>query len=71
MPPPACLPALPQRPALPATVVPVGVTPGGVRTVINNALANPTGVLVGPDGAIYVSNKGNLAGQGEVLRIVP
>ena len=43
----------------------------GTRTVVSAALANPTGVLVGPDGAIYVSNRGNLADVGEVLRIVP
>jgi hypothetical protein len=49
----------------------IRVAPGGARTVINSSLTNPTGVLVGPDGAIYVSNKGNVAGVGEVLRIVP
>ena len=49
----------------------IRVAPNGTRTTINSSLANPTGVLVGPDGAIYVSNKGNLAGVGEVLRIVP
>jgi glucose/arabinose dehydrogenase len=49
----------------------IRVAPDGQRTVLNSALTNPTGVLVGPDGAIYVSNKGNVAGVGEVLRIVP
>ena len=49
----------------------IRVAPNGTRTTLNSSLTNPTGVLVGPDGAIYVSNKGNLAGVGEVLRIVP
>jgi glucose/arabinose dehydrogenase len=49
----------------------IRVAPNGTRTTLNSSLTNPTGVLVGPDGAIYVSNKGNVAGVGEVLRIVP
>ena len=44
---------------------------GGTPVVVNSSLTNPTGVLVGADGAIYVSNKGNVAEVGEVLRIVP
>ena len=49
----------------------IRVPPNGAPVVLNSTLTNPTGVLVGPDGAIYVSNKGNQAGTGEVLRIVP
>jgi hypothetical protein len=49
----------------------IRVPPNGAPVVLNSALTNPTGVLVGPDGAIYVSNKGNQSGTGEVLRIVP
>ena len=49
----------------------IRVAPDGVRTTISSSLTNPTGVLVGPDGAIYVSNRGNVVGVGEVLRIVP
>jgi glucose/arabinose dehydrogenase len=32
-------------------------------------LTAPGGLVVGPDGAIYVTNKAILAGAGEVLRI--
>ena len=47
------------------------LAPDGTRTLITDALVNPTAVEVGPDGALYVSNKGNLVGVGEVLRIAP
>jgi hypothetical protein len=49
----------------------IRVAPDGTRTTITSSLNHPTGVLVGNDGAIYVSNNGNLAAVGEVLRIVP
>jgi sugar lactone lactonase YvrE len=48
----------------------VRVAPDGSRTTIATGLANPTGILAAPDGAIYVSNRGNVEGIGEVLRIV-
>jgi hypothetical protein len=47
------------------------VFPGGSREVISETLTNPTGVVVGPDGAVYVSNRGNVASVGEVLRFAP
>lgn len=43
----------------------------GTRVLISSTLSTPTGVTVGPDGAVYVSNKGNKAGIGEVLRFDP
>jgi hypothetical protein len=49
----------------------VRIAPDGTRTTIVSNLTNPTGILAAPDGSIYVSNRGNVAGVGEVLRIVP
>jgi hypothetical protein len=52
----------------------VRVAPDGTRTIITTALLRPTGVVAGPDGELYVSQKGglgDLAGVGEVLRIEP
>jgi sugar lactone lactonase YvrE len=44
----------------------------GTRTVIASAgLIKPGGVAVGPDGAVYVTNRSISAGVGEVVRIVP
>ncbi|KAM3102304.1 ScyD/ScyE family protein [Phormidesmis sp. 146-12] len=42
---------------------------GKTRTTVTNALLNPTGLEIGSDGDIYISNKGFVAGQGEVLRL--
>jgi len=47
------------------------IAPNGTRTVITTALNRPTSVLLGDDGAIYVSNNGVSVGTGQVLRIVP
>ncbi len=49
----------------------IRVAPGGARTVITTELQNATGVLVSPEGVVYVSHKVHAAGAGEVLRIVP
>jgi hypothetical protein len=47
------------------------VAPNGTRTVITTALNRPTSVVMGDDGALYVSNNGVSVGTGEVLRIQP
>jgi hypothetical protein len=47
----------------------IHVATNGVRTPITTALFQPTGVVVGPDGSVYVSNRGTSTGNGEVLRI--
>ena len=50
----------------------VRVSPDGSRrTTIIDGLITPTGVAVGRDGAVYVTNKGVFVGGGEVLRIAP
>jgi hypothetical protein len=46
----------------------VRVGPDGSRSVIADGLFFPTGITVGRDGEVYVSNCGVCAGQGEVLR---
>lgn len=49
----------------------IQIAPDGTRTTLvsGNGLESPTALTVGPDGDIYVSNRGNLAGVGQVLRI--
>ena len=50
----------------------VRVSPdGAARTTILDGLVAPTGIVVGRDGVVYVTNKGVLVGAGEVLRIAP
>jgi hypothetical protein len=45
---------------------------GSTRTTIaDDELTNPTGLTLDTNGDIYISNKGFIAGQGEVLRIRP
>jgi len=69
----ACLPQLPCVPApfAQGTGQIVRVGRDGSRTVIATSLTFPTSMRFGPDGALYVSNKGyNLPpGSGEILRI--
>ncbi|BDA71867.1 hypothetical protein CAL7716_060330 [Calothrix sp. PCC 7716] len=47
------------------------VSPDGKTrtTLVDDELINPTGIEIGTDGDIYISNKGFTAGQGEVLRL--
>ncbi|MEP1061227.1 MULTISPECIES: ScyD/ScyE family protein [Cyanophyceae] len=40
-------------------------------TIADDELINPTGLTLGSNGDIYISNKGFVPGQGEVLRIRP
>ena len=50
----------------------IRVNRDGTRTVIaRDGLVTPTSVAVGRDGTLYVSNKGTLVAEGEVLRIHP
>ena len=47
------------------------VSPDGKTrtTIADDELITPTGLEIGSDGNIYISNKGFNAGQGEVLRL--
>jgi hypothetical protein len=49
----------------------VRVAPSGKRDIVADSLFFPTGMTMGPDGALYVSNKGFglPPGMGEILRI--
>jgi hypothetical protein len=69
----SCLPALPCVPApfAQGTGLIERLNKDGSRETIATGLTFPTSIRFGPDGALYVSNKGyNLApGSGEVLRV--
>ena len=69
----SCLPQLPCVPApfAQGTGQVVRLGRDGSRTVIATGLTFPTSMRFGPDGALYVSNKGyNMPpGSGEILRI--
>lgn len=49
----------------------IQIAPNGARTVLasGNGLQSATALTVGPDGAIYIANKGDRASLGQVLRI--
>ncbi|BAZ18689.1 hypothetical protein NIES4071_105740 (plasmid) [Calothrix sp. NIES-4071] len=51
----------------------IKIAPDGTRTTLisGNGLESATALTIGPDGAIYVANKGDRAGIGQVLRIEP
>jgi hypothetical protein len=47
----------------------IRLAPDGSReTVLDDGLFSPAAVVVGRDGSIYISNHGQEAGKGEVLR---
>lgn len=51
----------------------IKVSPSGAKSVIVDNLFFPTGMTFGPDGALYVSNKGfgpPIPGLGEILKVV-
>ena len=47
----------------------IRVSPTGERTTILADLVTPTSVAVGPDGSVYVANRGFLAGAGEIIKV--
>jgi hypothetical protein len=49
----------------------IQIAPDGTRTTLlsGNGLESATALTIGPDGAIYVSSKGDRAGIGQVLRV--
>ena len=51
----------------------VRLSPSGDRTVIASGLTTPTAIVLGPDGALYVSAQGYgaPAGSGAILRVEP
>ena len=56
----------------PGTGMIVRVDPPGIQTTIASGLTFPTGMTMGPDHALYVSNQGfgpPIPGFGQILRI--
>jgi hypothetical protein len=49
----------------------IRVAPDGTRTTVIDGLTRPGSVAVGPDGALYVSDRSTSIGTGDVLRIEP
>ena len=41
----------------------------GVRSVVASGFTMPTAIAIGPDGAVYVSNRGTQPGTGQVVRL--
>ena len=53
----------------PGALIKVASGTGARTTIASQGLSFPTGLTIGPDGAFYVSNMGNAAGSGQVLRL--
>jgi len=52
----------------------VRIDPNGTQTTIVSGLTFPTGMTMGPDGDLWVSNQGfgpTLPGFGQILRVDP
>jgi sugar lactone lactonase YvrE len=50
----------------------VRVNPNGTQTVLSGAaLTLPGGIAIGPDGALYITNRSTSVGAGEVVRLTP
>lgn len=49
----------------------IQIAPDGTRTVLasGNGLESATALTIGPDGAIYIANKGDRASVGQVVRV--
>lgn len=47
----------------------VRIAPDGTRTVLADDLLAPTGMTVGPDGALYISNFGVSSAIGQIVRV--
>lgn len=50
----------------------VKIAPDGTRTVVadgQDGLVYPTNVKLGPNGSVYVTNKGSIPGEGELVRV--
>jgi sugar lactone lactonase YvrE len=47
------------------------VCPSGARQVLDSGLTFPSGVAIGPDGAVYYTNFGTSTTNGEIRRLAP
>jgi sugar lactone lactonase YvrE len=48
----------------------IKVAPDGTKTtVMSNGLVTPTGMAIGSDDSIYISNFGEVPGMGQVIKI--
>jgi len=65
------IPGVPFPLAGPGAIWRVPPGGGGTSTLVAGGLSSATGLVVGPDGALYVSVNGSSAGNGAVWRIEP